>query len=42
MCGKASVETALLMMQDACKEEKRGGFLGFVKALLRPCLGPSS
>ena len=36
------VETALLLMQGPCTEKKRGGFMGFLKALFRPCLGRSS
>ena len=32
-------KSILLLVQGACREDKRGGFLGFLKALLRPCLG---
>ena len=42
MCGKACVEKVLLLMQGPRKQKKRGGVMGFLKTLLRPCFGRSS
>ncbi|CAL5227909.1 g10952 [Coccomyxa viridis] len=35
----ASAPPSLQNQQGACREDKRGGVMGFLKALLRPCLG---